>query len=101
MRTDFNKLRDAQPRKLGEAVGVEIFGHVQDSPAQVDECQSDVSRARVELGKLRSELEGSCNSNLTLKRGGKTAQERWETMHFLLLFVFSFCFCYLWVQTTY
>lgn len=66
-------LREAQPRQLGAAGVVEIVRQVQGTFAEVEKWQSEVSRARVELVKLSSELEGSRNSNFALKRGVNTS----------------------------
>lgn len=44
----------------------------------MDKWRSDVSRAHVELGKLRSDLEASRNANLAPQRDIKEAQERCE-----------------------
>lgn len=72
-RAEFYKLRDAQPRQLLEAESVEIFGQVQDTLAEVDQWRSEVSRARVDLSKLCSELEAYRNANLALRRDLKAS----------------------------
>lgn len=45
----------------------------------MDKWRSEGSRARVDLSKLRSELEASQHANLVLRRDPKESRERFET----------------------